>query len=449
MKHKLLLLTFFVTMTYFVTPLYAGGWDSARASGGVTTPASSTDNAMVRFDGTTGAIFQDSQLSVGDTGVLKLWVDALAYMTITPNDGGGITFDSVSDGTAKFTFSDIVEFGNGDIYFEADGDLRSATTIKLLAYTTTGGGFQCSLSDDLANGDLFEIKQLNSNMELTDTDGVQSLLAVSGEFAQSGTATAYGLKVDMTNTSLGDGTTGLGNNLALFCVNGTEKAAIDVDGKLTATAAHYGEMYMYDSAATQTIDTSAVYHLMRNFSTGSVESFTFNAGSTGAITAYADYSGTVPGTVSATSNTHNLATGDDISITGTTNYNGVFTVTVIDANTFYFTDTWVADDATGTWSEGSYIEASTAGVYFAIYSISADSVNNNKVFKYELFVNSTEQNNTAVERNYAVGTDLGNSSGQGIITLAVGDRIYLGCQNNTDTDNLNLQQANVTITKIQ
>jgi hypothetical protein len=41
-------------------------------------------------------------------GVLKLAYDAAAYMTITQADAGGVTFDSVSDGTAGFAFSDAV-----------------------------------------------------------------------------------------------------------------------------------------------------------------------------------------------------------------------------------------------------------------------------------------------------------------------------------------------------
>jgi len=69
----------------------------------------------------------------------------------------------------------------------------------------------------------------------------------------------------------------------------------------------------------------------------------------GAFSAFADYSGTVAGTVRATDVGHELVTGCQIIISGTTSYNGTFTVTVVDADTFYFTATWVADDATGTW----------------------------------------------------------------------------------------------------
>ena len=48
--------------------------------------------------------------SDGETsaGVYKFSFDAAAYFTITQADGGGVTFNSVSDGTAGFTFSDPV-----------------------------------------------------------------------------------------------------------------------------------------------------------------------------------------------------------------------------------------------------------------------------------------------------------------------------------------------------
>ena len=73
---------------------------------------------------------------------------------------------------------------------------------------------------------------------------------------------------------------------------------------------------------------------------------------TGAITAFADAGG---GQVTVTSNTHNLAENEGVIITGTTNYNGTFTATNVTANTFEITDTWVADDATGTFTQNYVI----------------------------------------------------------------------------------------------
>lgn len=67
------------------------------------------------------------------------------------------------------------------------------------------------------------------------------------------------------------------------------------------------------------------------------------------ITAFADYSGTVSGTVKVTTSAaHGLKTGMYVTISGTTSYNGSYYVTYIDADDFYITETWVADDATGS-----------------------------------------------------------------------------------------------------
>lgn len=68
------------------------------------------------------------------------------------------------------------------------------------------------------------------------------------------------------------------------------------------------------------------------------------------ISQFSDYSGTVAGTVKAYSASHGRTTGQSLIISGTTNYNGTYTVTVINGDEFYFADTYVADDSTGWWT---------------------------------------------------------------------------------------------------
>lgn len=69
---------------------------------------------------------------------------------------------------------------------------------------------------------------------------------------------------------------------------------------------------------------------------------------TGVITAFANYGATVAGTVKVTDATHGLSTGTTITISGTTNYNGNYSITKIDDDSFYITATWVATE-TGAW----------------------------------------------------------------------------------------------------
>lgn len=65
------------------------------------------------------------------------------------------------------------------------------------------------------------------------------------------------------------------------------------------------------------------------------------------ITAFATATST---TTTVTSTTHGLVTNDLVTISDTTNYNGDFTITRVDANSFTIIKAFVADDATGTVS---------------------------------------------------------------------------------------------------
>lgn len=66
------------------------------------------------------------------------------------------------------------------------------------------------------------------------------------------------------------------------------------------------------------------------------------------IASIADYSGTVAGTVKATTSAnHGFSTSDVIIVDGTTDYDGIHTITVVDADEFYFTETYTSSQ-TGT-----------------------------------------------------------------------------------------------------
>lgn len=132
----------------------------------------------------------------------------------------------------------------------------------------------------------------------------------------------------------------------------------------------------------------------------------------GAITGITDYSGTVAGTVRVTSAGHGLPGGAtaSIGIYGTANYDGVYTVTHIDVNSFYFTDAFVVDETTGWWGKDLEGRTNTA-VGTAAGELVVTGSNN--VFlgftagRYELgskafYVNSLLQTSTANDKSYSL-----------------------------------------------
>ena len=75
-----------------------------------------------------------------------------------------------------------------------------------------------------------------------------------------------------------------------------------------------------------------------------------------AISAFADYNGTVAGTTKATTaSSHSLLTGDTVTITSSPDsyYNDTYTITKIDADEFYFTKAYSAEDS-GILSTGQH-----------------------------------------------------------------------------------------------
>ena len=59
-----------------------------------------------------------------------------------------------------------------------------------------------------------------------------------------------------------------------------------------------------------------------------------------------------------TSASHGRANGDTVTISGTTNYNGTFTISGVATNTFNIPKAFVANDATGTYTAGTPFEFS-------------------------------------------------------------------------------------------
>jgi hypothetical protein len=186
----------------------------------------------------------------------------------------------------------------------------------------------------------------------------------------------------------------------------------------------YAEMYLNANANVTTIETANTPIALRQFTTGSLDGWTFDAGSTGAITAYADAGA---GQITVTSNGHGLATGDVVSIRGTTNYNGIFVIANALTNTFEITDTWVADDGASDWDEPSNLVAgaAAAGVYDIAWNMSSSEQGGaGSTVTFAAYINGTAQNNTRIQRKFA-NNDVGAFGGRGILTISASDIVFI------------------------
>lgn len=226
-------------------------------------------------------------------------------------------------------------------------------------------------------------------------------------------------------------------NFDQLFVDGSEVVGVDRD---------YAEMYLDNNATAQTIETANTPICCRHFTAGELADWTYGAGSTGAITAYSDATG---GQVNVASLAHGLSNGDIISIRGTTNYNGVFEVTYVDADNFEITVTWVADDGASDWDSPDYLEtgAGAAGDYQIDYSLGVkEGGAAGSTALFAIYSNATDFTKTTMIRKFS-NNDVGSLSGSGIVSVVAGDRVFLAVES-TGTNTITLQYGNVVLRRL-
>lgn len=193
---------------------------SATVSGGsgnVVGPASATDNAIARFDGTTGKLIQNSVVLVGDTGavtgVTTLTLDTLNATTkIAPvsNDGAPL-------GDTTHNFSDlflasggIINWNNGDVTITHGSNILTFAGAStgyyfdtLIAPTADDGGALGLAANSwsdlfLASGALINIA--NGNWVATHSSGILTVSTGDLRVTTAGTNSASVVTVGGTQT---------------------------------------------------------------------------------------------------------------------------------------------------------------------------------------------------------------------------------------------------------
>ncbi len=154
-------------------------WSAITGTGDVSGPASSTDNAITRYDGTTGKTVQNSVVTLSDTG------DLAGVITLALKG----TTDSVtiqpSAATAAYTLTLPAAQGAVDTFLRNDGT-------GVLTWATTGSG---SVSGPVSSTDNALVRFdgttgktiQNSTVTLADTGAMSGLVSIS--MTDSGTNT--------------------------------------------------------------------------------------------------------------------------------------------------------------------------------------------------------------------------------------------------------------------
>ena len=110
----------------------------AAAGGDVVGPASSTDNAIARFDSTTGELLQDSVVTVGDTGAITGVTDITASGTI------------ICDVVRADTLAN--EAGTGPVALSMGATIADNKILKMLDPTASTVGLAVSTGDTTGFG---------------------------------------------------------------------------------------------------------------------------------------------------------------------------------------------------------------------------------------------------------------------------------------------------------
>lgn len=231
---------------------------AAGSAGDVVGPGSSTDNALVRFDGTTGKLVQNSAGVLSDAGVLT----GLTGLT----SSGSITFSGLTAGRVTYA-------GTGGLLQDSANLTFDGTTLTANALTVSNA---VTLSGGTANGVAYlnGSKVLTSGSALT-FDGTR-LTSTTGKFGGGVASNSASLMVNnATNTATGiqlfqDGIEswimGMPANSAglAWSASGTEQMRLTSTGLGIGTSSPGARLDVYSSGTTSTLirtrnDTTSVY----------------------------------------------------------------------------------------------------------------------------------------------------------------------------------------------
>lgn len=282
-----------------VLPIVSGGvnYKTTVADlnlGYVSGPASSTDNAIVRFDGTTGKLVQNSSVTISDTG----------------NIGGAVNISAsgvidVSDGTASLPSLTNTGDLNTGLWFPAADTIGISTGGTEQMRITSAGNVGVGTTTPSTKLDVVGTSSFSANMSLM---GVGTLFNNSSALEiQANSSATNGLNIATTSATP-----------VVFKTNGSEKMRIDSAGRVAISGPLNEAAYVTVASAATTDIGAALSNNVLISGTTTITSFgTANAGITRRCKATGAFLITYDGTSLITANAKNIVTKVDDCFTMT------------------------------------------------------------------------------------------------------------------------------------
>lgn len=424
-----------------------------------------------------GKVVTDSTMSIGG------WGYSGEHFTIpetSSNTNAGLGIYSVVDydATAGKVFagsysrmlamtadqtSDVSMYGTEAQFRLRDVDIATGVKAGIWAYAEQSG------TSALTGGAMFAGLSATVESASTFTTGATEHI-VGGVFDSSINSGASGTIDASTNFSAiyiksngldwydGINITGVDNDLKLHngaLINNNHadsltitEAKVIIEGDLTVTGNQtlHGEANAHASNGTLIIDqASQSYGIEGELSAGLNNGFSFASGSNGVIADIASIAAN--DSIAISDATHGLVTGDYIAVQSA-NHSGLVVVTRIDADSFHVDINFVGDEV-GTWQKGDQLIASagTAGRFTIDVAITSAAGAASKEYHYHAVQNVTSLDQTSFHITTR-GTQHQSSSRTGYVTVTAGDRFWLIVMNETDTQNLEYEDAGLILHKL-
>jgi hypothetical protein len=213
---------------------------AANSAGSVANPGSSTDNAVMRFDGTSGGLAQDSSVLIADDG------------TLTTTGGVGIGTSS----PAQFVHISKATVGNTSslLVSNPDGTGGASAALKLGVSPENNSVAKFAIIHErfaaYGGGDTYFCSNYDADAtEVTDADAVVTIKGSTGNIGIGTTAPDGNLNVHRTAASAGwiinGQTAGIANDSGLYMdsSNNIEMAVRNGSGTLTAAVKSSGSTF--------------------------------------------------------------------------------------------------------------------------------------------------------------------------------------------------------------